>query len=224
MDILFLAHNRRLFTELALYNLLANTDWSQVETLYLYDDRSSDGAREVLAGFEAPCPIVRRFGAWGGPVDVMNHYLQGSTAEVFAKIDSDTMVPPGWDEECSRVMAKHPELDLLGIEVFRPVKPGQAERSYDRAEFIGGIGLMRKRCFQTLPTADGRFGFTAWQQANPVVPGWLNPAIPVFLLDHLPMEPYASLSFEYERNGWQRRQWGKYDPEKQGHLWEWWEP
>jgi hypothetical protein len=225
MDLLFVAHNRYRFTKLVFETLIANTDWSLVDNLVITDDESCDGTREYLAQVEAPVPIVRMFGRYGSPVTVMNTYLQaGFEAPIFVKIDSDTMVPPGWLNETSKVMRLYPELDLLGIEAFRPVVAGEAVRTYDEADFIGGIGLMRKRAFcASLPRANGRFGFTAWQERTKhVTPGWLNPALPVFLLDRMPMEPFVSLSADYEKRGWQRP-WPKYTDE-QAVLWGWWKP
>lgn len=206
IDILFLTYHRLEFARASMAALLANTDWSLVRRLIIYDDS------------------VMKL---GGPVAVMNHYLQsGDTTPIFAKIDSDTMVPDGWLNECVAVMDKHPELDLLGIEAFRPVVAGKAERTYDSAQYIGGIGLMRSAAFKTLPQPNGpsgRFGFTAWQEHNPKVKkGWLNPALPVFLLDKLPMEPWAGYSREYVKNGWQRV-WPPYT-EEDAHLWGWWTP
>lgn len=64
-------------------------------------------------------------------------------------------------------------------------------------------------------------GFTEWQTDNPrVIKGWAFPPLRVFLLDRLPIEPWASLSDEYIRNGWQR-EWTRY-PKTVSSLWEWW--
>jgi hypothetical protein len=67
---------------------------------------------------------------------------------------------------------------------------------------------------------DGRFGFTAWQDKNGLNTAWIEPAIDVFLLDKLPMEPWASLSSMYVARGWQRT-WPKYAEPEFG-LWKWW--
>lgn len=230
MEILYLAHNRRAFTEVSLAALLANTSWNRVSGIVLYDDNSTDGTAEVLERFVDRFPVVPRLVErvnFSSPVAVMNHYISTRHADLFCKIDSDTMVPPGWLDDCLDVMSRHPWLDLLGIEAWRSVevspRPG---RMVDVAAHIGGIGLMRGRAFEySLPRPDGRFGFTAWQQnavkdkGEPIRAGWLNPALPVALLDRLPIEPWASLSREYVANGWQRH-WPPYSLE-QSNLWEW---
>lgn len=228
MEIFYLAFNRREFTRTSLEALLQNTDFSQVQTVVLYDDSSTDGASDVLHDMAGrfPVPTIIKRVNFGSPVAAMNDYIITRRPDLFAKIDSDTMVPPGWLDDCLNVMDRHPWLDLLGIEAMvnpqRPIaecpKPG---RGVDEAEYIGGIGLMRGRAFQySLPRPDGRMGFTAWQSHHPATrKGWLNPALPVFLLDRMPTEPWASWSAEYVAKGWQRP-WEQYTP-NMSRQWEW---
>lgn len=225
MEILYLSHNRRAFTETTLEALRANTEWAKVSSIVLYDDGSTDGTADLIDQFAPRFPVssrvVKHTGGLGGPVACMNDYITTRRPELFAKIDSDTMVPRGWLGDCLDVMDRHPWLDLLGIEPFHPVAPGpKPGRMVVEAAHIGGIGLMRGRAFDhSLPRPDGRFGFTSWQQKLNVRNGWLNPALPVFLLDRMPVEPWASLSREYVANGWQR-EWPAYTPDM-SKQWEW---
>jgi hypothetical protein len=232
IDIIYLAHNRLEFTRTTLPNLIANTNWNSVDRFIVYDDASSDGTTEYLLNYEAPRFQVKT-GEWGSPVAVMNDYLvnEGPNHSTFAKIDNDTMVPSGWLESCLYVMDADPGLDLLGIEAFRPVQPGIIARSYDPAQFIGGIGLMRVSAFREaeyLPRPNGRQGFTQWQERHGRVrKGWLNPALPVFLLDWLPREPWLSLTAEYVEQGWSRDWHNIFPevcpyPEDRNDLWSWW--
>ncbi len=237
IDILFLSHNRLEFTKLCFENLIKNTNWSEVARLVIYDDESTDGTREYLERLAgAPSRntvsgnVELRTGAFGSPVAIMNNYLRRDPAKMFAKIDSDTMVPPMWLDECLRVMDMHPRVDLLGIEAFRPVKPGTVDgRSVDSAAFIGGIGLMRSRAFRySMPNPDGKhFGFTSWQEKDTEMEkAWLNPALPVFLLDWIPREPFRTLTAEYVKRGW-NRDWSTIFPEQcpypeeRKDLWDW---
>lgn len=228
IDLVYLAHNRLEFTKASLEALRINTNWDLVGHLFLYDDDSTDGARECLAQFEhdshIKTEIVKCFGRFGHPVTVMRDYLQNFRYHtIFGKIDSDTMVPAGWLEQCLDVMNRNPDLDLLGIEAFNPIEPNVVERGYTDARFIGGIGLMRQSAFDlTLPETNGRyFGFTEWQEWNPQVKkGWLNPSLPVFLLDRMPHNPWRQLSEQYIENGWQRR-WPPYNPASR-EMWSWW--
>lgn len=225
IDILYLAHNRLEFTQATMEALIANTNWRLVDRFVIYDDNSIDGTREFIDGLDFWKAREVRHGTYGSPVQVMIDFLSSVSPhdrKPFAKIDSDTMVPRGWLDECARIMDVHGELDLLGIEAFNEVVPGTCEhRSYRMAAHIGGIGLMRSSAFVTVPRPNGRFGFTAWQEQNDkVIKGWINPSLPVFLLDRLPREPWMTHSNTYREKGWQRP-WGPYE-EKDKPLWSWW--
>lgn len=222
IDILFPSWNRPEFSAESLGALAANTDWSHVRRLIVY----TDGA-PMREGYVARPPIpldVLEYNCdhHGGPVAITNHYLRGNPAAWFAKLDNDTVVPPGWLVECLTLLENNPAVDLLGIEPMHPVAPaGSGPRSIVPAKHIGGIGLMRTAAFTTLPAAHGRMGFTSWQVNNPqVVKAWIDRALPVILLDRMPFEPWVSLSKEYEAAGWQRP-WQKYGPEH-SKIWEWW--
>jgi hypothetical protein len=219
VDLLFLAHNRREMTEACWRALRANTEWEYVRQVLVYDDSSVDGTREFLAGQALPKPVLFRPGEYGSPVAVMNHALLSIEHDwMMAKIDNDTMCPPGWLGKALDVVRRNPDLDLLGIETrFQVGVP----TGYEPAEFIGGIGLMRTRVFVTLPRPSGRYGFTSWQQKSPwVKAGWIKPSLPVFQLDRHPGERWRKLVAEYVRKGWQR-EWPAYS-ESASDLWDWW--
>jgi glycosyltransferase involved in cell wall biosynthesis len=224
IDLLYLTHNRLEFTWETIRALRQNTDWSQVRRVHLYDDGSTDGTKEFLESVRLPADTRFCTGrTWGGPVAVMNDAIRliGKNA-ILAKIDSDTMVPPDWLNESLVVMDRNPELHLLGIEAMQqfPVERNCEGRGIVPARYIGGIGLMRTSAFQTLPEPDGRFGFTAWQDNRPEVKkAWLNPVLPVCLLDRMPIEPWRSISDGYNRKKWQRP-WKPYEMD-QSALWEW---
>jgi glycosyltransferase involved in cell wall biosynthesis len=230
LDVIFLAWNRLAFTREAFAALYAGTNWTDVRRLVIYDDGSTDGTAELLDEFAEDLGLhcgglvietVRT--KLRSPVAVMNDYLRRNPAELFAKIDSDTVVPPGWLIECLNVLRRQPEVDLLGIEAIYPSDMAAAVRNASPTGHIGGIGLMRTAVFDVygLPQAAGRLGFSDWQVKHPDVrKAWLNPALPVILLDRLPFEPWASLSRQYEAAGWQRP-WKRYT-EADRKLWEWW--
>jgi len=221
IDLIYLAWNRLEFTRETVKAMIANTAWGQVHRLVVYDDGSTDGTREYLQAVEFPAATDFIFRKFGGPVAITNDYLNRKPADVFAKIDNDVLLPPGWLPECLKVLAEYPKLDLLGIEAFFPVEHGEARRDYVPAKHIGGIGLMRRRCFKTMPRPDGRFGFTAWQVANKdVVKGWLNPSIAAILMDRIHTEPWISLSRRYVARGWQRNRPPYTDV--QNDLLKWW--
>lgn len=223
-DILFLTCNRLAYTKATLAALIAHTDWSAVRNFVWYDDNSTDETADFhrLIHKSIPVDTVFRRGVYGSPVVVMRDYLKsGNTAPLFAKIDNDTLVPAHWLTDCLHVMDSYPSLHLLGIEAFAPVVAGSVRRSYYPAQHIGGIGLMRTSAFEiSLPIPNGqRYGFTEWQHATGIVTkGWLDPALPVVLLDRLPYEPWLSLSACYVKQGWQRS-WPLYHWRRDAILW-----
>jgi len=234
IDLLYCSHNRLEFTKASVETLLANTDWSLVRCLRWHDDGSRDGTKEFMDSVRWPVQSERNIEYSGGPVASMNLMLRDRMRYDrlidFAKIDSDVLLPPHKLNECLAVMDHHPEVDLLGIECTND-NPEMVctTRKAEPARHIGGIGIFRARVFQYhgLPVADGRMGFTQFQTARPeILKAWLDPCIPVALLDHLPMEPWRSLSEEYVAKKWQRRGWGEGEAQyygmKSAGLWDWW--
>jgi hypothetical protein len=249
IDILFLAKNRLEFTRESLAALEANTNWDLVRKLWICDDRSTDGT-ERLWPAKVPHLAVgfMPFAKFGSPAAIMNSFaMHGDPPDVFAKIDNDTIVPPGWLDQCVAVMEAHPDLDLLGIEPPSSRTPhyeggkrsecpeltgsvvyradNWLKAGYAPCDSIGGIGLMRTKCFldnEPLKPHSIYGGFTEWQLQHPRIrKGWIVPPLDVFLLDRLPFGIWAELSKEYESKGWQRA-WSKYP--KDSTLWKWWTP
>jgi hypothetical protein len=119
--------------------------------------------------------------------------------------------------------------DCMDVEEWNGTRWQSKERGIRIVSHVGGIGLFRRSAFErfgkpTPNSTDGRYGFTEWQWQNPeMVKAFLDPPLPVFLLDHLPFQPWIGHSMRYEQMGVQRRQWGFY---AEGHraLWDWWKP
>jgi GT2 family glycosyltransferase/glycosyltransferase involved in cell wall biosynthesis len=225
VDLLYLARNRLEFTRETFECLLANTDWRLVRELFVYDDGSVDGTREWLQQQHAQAPTRTSFvrTQFHSPVAAMGHFIEAAQAPLLAKTDNDAMLPPGWLRESLDVMARHPELSLLGIEAMYPVDEGSpGARTYEPAAFVSGLGVYRRAAFtRSLPVAYRKwFGLEEWQQRQGpgLVRGWIRPALPVFLLDRVPFPPWSSHSAAYIRRGWQR-EWPNYDPACT--LWEW---
>jgi GT2 family glycosyltransferase len=218
VDLLYLASNRLEFTVETFTTLLKNTDWRFVNRLFVYDDGSADGTREWLEAnaARAPASVCFTRTGFGSPVTAMSHFIQAARAPMLAKTDNDAMLPPEWLRQSLKVFEQHPELKLLGIEAMFPdVDDVNQRRSYTPADFISGLGLYRRDSFEfSRPVAFRKwFGLEEWQmnQGRGLVRGWITPAIPVFLLDRYPFEPWRSFSETYIQRGWQRS-WPKYDP------------
>lgn len=231
LDVLYLAWNRLEFTQLTFELLLANTDWSLVDRLLIYDDGSDDGTREYLEDAMQRCPVehhVIHLG-WNSPVAVMNHYVgRSQAADVFAKIDNDIAVPPGWLNSMIGVIERNPKLELLGMEAGqtrlagRDGEPWDGVYGYRECSHIGGVGLMRTSAFRqrSSPVAKGRFGFTQWQHTFEPMRGWIEPDLLVPQLDRVPTEPWRTYSLYYLARGWQRP-WAPMDDTFSAAYYDW---
>jgi glycosyltransferase involved in cell wall biosynthesis len=228
VDLLYLAWNRRKFTEFSWEMLMENTDWSLVSKLWVHDDGSEDGTADWLRKqIKRNPPVEAEFeqSALRSPPGVMNRMVDRATVEWFAKIDNDIIVPPGWLEAMTGVIERNPRVELLGMEAGR----GNARTPswngvyhFQDGSHMGGVGLLCVDSFMRrvrMKDMDGRFGFTEWQHEYRPVRGWIAPDLPVVSLDRVPFEPWLSLSAEYVENGWQR-EWGLYH--EGADYWHWW--
>jgi len=222
---MYLACNRLEFTQETFTTLVNNTDWRHVHELFVYDDGSWDGTREWLEDNVDKAPVPTRFVKtnFGSPVAAMVNFIESASAPILAKTDNDAMLPPAWLRQSVEVLDRHPELALLGIEAMYPHQDDiQLPRSYTPAEFISGLGLYRGQAFaQSRPVPFMKYyGLEEWQMAQGpgLIRGWITPAIPVFLLDRLPFEPWTTYTDSYVARDWQRS-WPKYDPACT--LWHW---
>lgn len=238
IDVLFVAKNRKRYTVNSFEALLANTDWNDVEKLYVHDDGSEDGTVDYLGercdqwgGSRIDVDVVFHDRPLGGPVAAMNWYLdqahERGESDRFAKIDSDFIVCPGWLPEVLHQMIPHPGIDAFGLQPrFGPaVAPPSAARGIDEARFIGGIGVVRHRVFERCrPRPSGFNGYQGWTQfqtAHDFRKAWMTPDLPCFCLDLLPFEPWISQAAEYVEKGWMRA-WPTYESAGDSY-WSWWQ-
>lgn len=230
LDILYLAWNREAFTRFSFEQLLANTDWDLVDRLVVWDDYSEDGTLDYLREAIQGCPVEHelRVGGYRSPVSIMNRFIDQYDCDVFAKIDNDVVVPPGWLSDMLTVMEANDDLELLGMQAAftqvrgrDPVPGGTLDHSWVPGNHIGGVGLMRRAAFTSRPpmNAGGRFGFTGWQERYEPVRGWITPDLHVSCLDQIPFDPWRSLSLDYMQLGWQRS-WQPYLDDS--YYWHWW--
>jgi hypothetical protein len=145
---------------------------------------------------------------------------------MFAKVDSDIVMPPGWLEALMGVMESHPDVELLGTEAGRIRTPedGETDYGFEPGSHTGGVGLFRTSAFNKRRPLeeDGRFGFTEWQTLYEPVRGWITPDLLVSSLDQVPVEPWMTLSAQYVALGWQRK-WPKYHVVHTRPYWGWWQ-
>ena len=226
LDIVYLAWNRREFTEHTFGLLLENTTWEHVDRLVVYDDGSTDGTKEwlknecnalTLGGH--PCPVKFRTRELRSPPAIMNDYMSPNLhpAGLWAKIDNDIALPPGWLEPLVTVMGANPELAALGMAAgWTGVRVG--EPSVQMSSHIGGVGLFRTEHIPLPVWSHGRYGWTEQQHKTAsILTGWVTPDVQAVQLDLVPEEPWASLADMYVAKRW-ARWWPKYEDPS---LWAW---
>jgi len=228
-DLLYLAFNRREFTEITFGWLLENTSWDLVDRLIVYDDGSHDGTREWLRDNIRACPQEHylRETRLMSPVAVMNDYVDRSDAEWFCKVDSDICLPAGWLEAMTSVFDNH-DLELLGMEAGMSGKPDDdwdgIYRVNTDCSHIGGVGMMRPSCVRRYPrpVANGRYGWTESQHKFKRKSAWICPDLRMASLDKIPVEPFVSLTEKYEGQGNNiQRHWEPYPKEMADYHWGW---
>lgn len=227
VDVIFLSHNRLEFTQQSFGMLLANTDWSLVRALHVYDDHSQDGTREWLYEAIHGCPAEYHLHETnlGSPVLTMNQYVGSTDSEFFAKIDNDIVVPPGWLNALLDVMRRNRHIDALGMEAGRMGIPPDTEfdYGYEPCSHIGGVGLIRTAALGRRPRmrADGRFGWTEFQSQYHLGRAWITPDLMVCSLDQVPREPWRTHARLYVDAGWSRP-WQEYHERWMAPYWDWW--
>jgi glycosyltransferase involved in cell wall biosynthesis len=231
VDILYLAKGRLEFTKHTLGMLVENTNWDLVNKLVVYDDGSGKPDRVWLHQATTKLRMKNEFRVtnFGSPVAVMLDFLDRRESDVFAKIDNDIVLPPGWLEAMTSVMMSHPTLDLLGMEAGMSGRPEDNWNGIyglnEDCSHIGGVGLIKGSSIRrySRPIPNGRFGWTENQHASGYERAWIKPDLQMCEMDKLPFEPWRSLSNEYVDAGVQRR-WGEYPGDMIDFYWRWWAP
>ena len=224
VDLMYLAKNRLAFTQESLRALRQNTNWSLVGNFVLYDDGSTDGTLEFLREQAGEMGAELRQTALGSAVLAQNHFIERSQADFMAKCDNDAMYPPNWLEIGLGILECHPELQVLCLE--ERGLAGDLPYSYQPAIEGDGLFIARGSLFhgKPLPAVIKKYwGWETWMRQHSVTTGWVKPSIPVFLLDRVPIEPWATFSDLYTDRGWQRALGGavlRY-PMTKAHLWDW---
>jgi glycosyltransferase involved in cell wall biosynthesis len=183
LDVLFPTFNRLEFTKFSFQMLVENTNWGLVENLVVVDDGSTDGTRDWLADAiprvrsDVDADIWLHHTDFRSPVEVMNFYLERFKSDLFAKVDNDIFVPYGWLERMKSTMDRNPDLEILGMAAGWVGDECEDGRGYVTTSHIGGVGMMRTKAFTSRPPmrADGRFGFTLWQEKYEPLAGWICP-------------------------------------------------
>jgi len=118
VDILVITHNRRDYVERTLSRLFDDPGEFYV---YMWDNASTDGARELVAEFNDPRIVEKRFSAENVMQEVPTRWLlEMSRSDVVGKVDDDTLVPAGWTEPMAAAVREEDALGMVGCWTFMP--------------------------------------------------------------------------------------------------------
>jgi hypothetical protein len=220
--LLFITYNRLEYTKLALEAVL-QVDYPALEIL-VWDNASTDGTREYLRNrLSGLCNVRLELSAQNvGVVNPMNTVWLGThDAEVLAKIDNDTLVPPDLLRRLAECHVRSNHFGALSGFHFR--KEGESiadERNVVtengarvfRQRFVGGCAIMVRRAVlekigpipsrrnePTVPFMDG--GWTWYQQRLDEL-GYINGyPWPFVHVDHMEdtRSPHCIRTEEHER-------------------------
>jgi hypothetical protein len=224
LEILFTARERLAFTKATFELLIRNTNWNAVTRMVVIDDESGKESKFWLS--EKVVELNRsgnypEIEMWHtklhSPPALMNHFIERTACDVFAKIDNDIALPPFWLENMLSVWTSQ-EIELLGMEAGQTKMAGRdgvlldGAFGFEECTHIGGVGLMNAERFRQLPPIPvrGYFGWTEHQQLYRWIRGWITPDIPCPQLDRIPEEPWLSLTAYYKQRGW-NRDWPPYE-------------
>lgn len=226
IDLFMPTCNRFEYTKVALESLMQTSDHALINQLILVDSKSEDGTREYLEDFVKrkflfPAVLIKTEARH--IVHSMLAAREAAKSALIAKIDSDSVPPPGWLRVSLDVMKRHPEIWALGIVPrTNDVTPAteNVSRTYVAERYVGGVGLFRRDAWKDLkPEKAPYWGWTTHQYNSSWVKGWLKPYLPLFLLDQLPFEPFVGLRKKYFDRGWHRARGGY--SEAQATYWTW---
>lgn len=227
VGILFLARNRRTFTETSLSALIEYTNPDLVDRILLLDGGSEDGTRQMLFDFakrgHPDFDIRFRGGTIKVVVESYKHILATSKAPYIVKIDNDLVVCPNWLDISLGIVESNPKIGFLGFIPHDPIGLGPYQPSI--VGHIGGVAIYPRHIFRgtVLSGSNTYYGMQPFIKktciAKNVKAAWIKPGLPMFVLDRLPIEPWKGISKGYTKMSYQRP-WKSYKPEDRS-LWDW---
>jgi len=155
VDLLVITHNRSAYLERTLSNLLSDpADFR----LYLWDNASTDGTADLVAGCDDPRVVEKRFSEENLMQELpARWFLDVARSDVVGKVDDDTLVPIGWIQSIGAAVREEERLGMVGCWTFMPedfernraralekvVTVGRHQILHDIA--IGGTGFLVRR-------------------------------------------------------------------------------
>lgn len=117
-DLLLITWNRRAYVERTLATLLGDpADYR----LYWWDNHSTDGTAELVAGTNDLRIVKRHLAAENVKQrEPFLWFLDHAQSDLIGKVDDDLLVPAGWTERIAPLLRREPRFGVLGCWVFMP--------------------------------------------------------------------------------------------------------
>lgn len=118
VDLLLITWNRRTYVERSLPDLLADpADFR----LHCWDNASTDGTADIIAGLDDPRVVARHFSKQNVKQrDPCLWFFDRAAGDLVGKVDDDLLLPTGWTERIAPLLRREPRFGMLGCWVFMP--------------------------------------------------------------------------------------------------------
>ncbi|MBL8135104.1 MAG: glycosyltransferase [Acidobacteria bacterium] len=141
VDVVVTVFNKRPFLEASLGSILQAAESSRIARVTVLDHGSTDGSLEL--GIALCRGRARHVVVSGGTIATLrNAGAKGSDRPILSFIDADCVVPPGYFEALSRVMA-NPEVAATGRRVDYPTDGSWVERTWHAMHHSASEGFRK---------------------------------------------------------------------------------
>lgn len=196
IDLIFISYNRLDYTKLALASVLA--DPTEEFSLTIWDNGSTDGAREYLSSVNDPRIIKRVFSEENvGLRGAINYLFSKSSADLVGIVPNDLLVTAGWTRPIAQAHADVPEFGLIGCwhlgeEFFDEARARHKIQRFGRHQILrhpwtgGACGLVKLKAVRESGLLESDATPPYWRRMamKGYVNGYYFPLIPVEHMDY----------------------------------------
>jgi glycosyltransferase involved in cell wall biosynthesis len=165
VDLLLITWDRRQYVEKTLAKLLADpADYR----LHCWDNGSTDGTADLIAGLDDPRVVARHFSKENlNQREPCFWFFDHAKSDVVGKVDDDILMEPGWIERLAPLVRREPRFGMLCVWAFMPedwdeelARPNILEVSGTRVfrtvvpggrSFVARLELMKQYASERVP-------------------------------------------------------------------------
>ncbi|TWT87533.1 Glycosyl transferase family 2 [Pseudobythopirellula maris] len=110
--------------------------------LYLWDNDSRDGVRDLITGLQDPRIVERHLHHENvGQFEPWRWFLEASSGDVLGKIDDDVLLPAGWTQQFTPLLREDDRAGMLGCWIFMPEDWDASAADQNSVEVAGNAVL-----------------------------------------------------------------------------------